>query len=61
MLSTQKATPIEKIVEQAKCWRRADKDAIASKGDPVKQRSEYLERRTLAKIIDDANAKAGQP
>jgi len=56
MQPTQKATPSEKIVAQACCWRQADKDAIANKGDPVKQRSEYLERRTLAKIIDDAKA-----
>ena len=57
MESTRKATPNEKIVVQSHTWRRADKDAIADKGNVEKQRAEYRERRILAKIVDDAGGR----
>lgn len=51
------ATPDEKIVHQAKAWRRCDKDAIANKADHDLQRNEYRARQELRKVIDQS----GQP
>jgi len=50
------ASPVEL---QARIWRAIDKDAIAHRGDPVKQQAERMARRELRRVIDDA--KAGQP
>jgi hypothetical protein len=51
---TKKATPEQKIVRQAYTWCDADKARLGDKKNPELQRLEYRERRTLAKIIDDA-------
>ena len=51
---TQKATPEQKIVRQAYTWSDADKARLGDKSNRDLQRTEYRERRTLAKIIDDA-------
>ena len=50
----QKATPEQKIVRQAYTWSDADKARLGDKSNRDLQRTEYRERRTLAKIIDDA-------
>jgi len=60
MEDTQKATPNEKIVVQCHTWRHADMEAIADKRNVDKQRAEYLARRQLAKVIDDARAQSGK-
>lgn len=51
---TNKATPEQKIVRQAYTWCDADKARLGDKENRELQRTEYRERRTLAKIIDDA-------
>ena len=48
---TNKATPDEKIAHQARTWREVDRDAIANKQDPQKQRAEYR-----ARLIESALA-----
>ena len=55
---TQKATPEQKIVRQAYTWSDADKARLGDKSNRDLQRTEYRERRTLAKIIDDARGKS---
>lgn len=54
---TNKATPEQKIVRQAYTWCDADKARLGDKSNRDLQRTEYRERRTLAKIIDDARGK----
>lgn len=52
--------PGSKIELQARIWRAVDKDAIANRGDPLKQEAERMARRQLRRVIDDAKA-GGQP
>jgi len=54
---TNKATPEQRIVRQAYTWSDARKAYLGDKQDGDKQRAEYRERTTLAKIIDDARGK----
>ena len=54
---TNKATPDEKIAHQARTWREVDRDAIANKQDPQKQRAEYRARQQLRNVIDNAGAR----
>ena len=46
-----------RIELQARIWRAVDKDAIAHRGDPLKQEAERQARRQLRSVID--NAKVG--
>jgi hypothetical protein len=48
-----------KVEVQARIWRAIDKDAIAHRGDPIRQEAERMARRELRKVIDDA--RPGQP
>jgi hypothetical protein len=49
------ATTEEKIAYHARhIWRPADKEAIADKGNPEKQRAEYWARQQLRKVCDEA-------
>jgi hypothetical protein len=54
-----KPSDCSKIELQARIWRAVDKEAIAHRGDPLKQEAERQARRQLRSVID--NAKAGQP
>jgi hypothetical protein len=48
-----------KVEVQARIWRAIDKEAIAHRGDPVRQQAERMARKELRRVIDDAHA--GQP
>jgi hypothetical protein len=50
-----------KIEMAALIWRAIDQDAIVNRGNPLKQEAERHARRELRRVIDNANAKAGQP
>ena len=50
-----------KIEVAARIWRAIDQDAIVNRGNPLKQEAERHARRELRRVIDNANAKAGQP
>lgn len=55
----KKQSDCSRIELQARIWRAVDKDAIAHRGDPIKQEAERQARRQLRSVIDDA--KAGRP
>ncbi|KFC61938.1 hypothetical protein [Massilia sp. LC238] len=42
------------ICRQAVIWRKADKEAIAHRGDVTKQRAEYRARQDLRRAVDIA-------
>lgn len=50
---TGQATPDKTIADQARTWRKLDKEAIADKRDTDKQRREYRARQRLRRAIDD--------
>lgn len=59
-MTTQRTKPDSSKIElQARIWRAIDKEAIAHRGDPLKQEAERQARRQLRQVID--NAKSGQP
>ena len=53
-----KATPDERIVHQARVWRRRDQEAIANSCSRTK-RAEYLARQQLREVVDMLEKKAG--
>lgn len=58
---SEKAQPKRpsRVEIQARIWRAIDKDAIAHRGDPLRQEAERMARRELRKVIDEA--KVPQP
>lgn len=61
MTTTRQTKPSDysKIELQARIWRAVDREAIAHRGDPLKQEAERQARRQLRSIID--SAKVAQP
>ena len=53
---SKKGTVDQKIAHTAKRWRQHDREAIADKQDPEKQRAEYFARNDLRKVIDEAGS-----
>lgn len=51
----RKLSPLE---IQAYIWRTVDQDAIAHRGDPIKQEAERVARRELRRAIDDSKVRA---
>lgn len=47
----RKATPEERIANQALNWRACDKEAIANRSDSTR-RAEYRARQRLREVID---------
>ncbi len=45
------------ISRHARIWRKADKAAIANKGDVQKQREEYRARQDLRRAVDIAEVR----
>jgi hypothetical protein len=56
----RRATPGEKVVQQAKVWRDRDKAAIANRCDDTK-RAEYFARQQLREAVDMLEKKDRAP